>query len=329
MGDTRRGTMVISVDLELAWGRFDTMPVEVLEKESATERTHIRRLLTLLDEYEIPATWAMVGHLMLHGCARNPDGVVHADVTPHAAYSWFPEDWYRYDPCTTASAAPGWYAPDILEWIRAARVKHEIGSHSFAHIVYGDPECAAAMAQADLRAAVEVASKEGLTLDSFVFPRNKIGHLDLLKAVGILAYRGDDPPHRTPHAPKVVRKLITVLDQVLGLSPRAVHAEEVLTGLWNIPGNHFYLPREGPFKMLPIMSRVLKAKRGMRQAIRDGTLYHLWFHPFDLSADPDAIFWGLERIFAYAKRQREAGNLDILTMREYALRLQRSKAWLN
>jgi peptidoglycan/xylan/chitin deacetylase (PgdA/CDA1 family) len=102
-------------------------------------------LLALLDRYEIPATWAIVGHLMLEGCSRH-DGAVHADVMPRPDYSWFPKDWYVHDPCTSAIQSPGWYAPDILEWIRATRVRHEIASHSFAHIYYGDPECSASAA---------------------------------------------------------------------------------------------------------------------------------------------------------------------------------------
>ena len=77
----QRGTMVVSLDLELCWGRFDKVPVPMLEADASEERIQIRRLLALLDRYEIPATWAIVGHLMLAGCSRH-DGAVHMDVTP-------------------------------------------------------------------------------------------------------------------------------------------------------------------------------------------------------------------------------------------------------
>ena len=70
---------------------------------------------------------------MLDGCARNGKQA-HTDVVPHPDYSWFCEDWYAYDPCTSAVLSPGWYAPDIVEWIRRAYVRHGIASHSFAYI---------------------------------------------------------------------------------------------------------------------------------------------------------------------------------------------------
>jgi hypothetical protein len=106
-----------------------------------------------------------------------------------------------------------------------------------------------------------------------------------------------------------------------GYLPKAVRAEEVMPGLWNIPGNHFYMARNGVRKMIPMASRVWKGKQGIRQAIRTGSLYHLWFHPFNLNADADAMLSGLEKIFAYAHKLREQGVLDIYSMDDYRTHL--------
>ena len=194
MGDSTHGTMLVSFDLELSWGRFDNCPLEVVNAEALQERPFIRKFLSLLDYYKIPATWAMVGHLMLDGCRRDADGNTHNDITPHARYTWFPGDWYRYDPCMSASSAPAWYAPDVLEWIRKSNVPHEIGSHSFSHILYDHPESSRDMVEADLKAAVEAAAQKGITLRSFVFPRNQIGHLEILRMFGISSFRGVADP---------------------------------------------------------------------------------------------------------------------------------------
>jgi len=322
------GTMVLSLDLELSWGRFDHTSTNVLDAEALKERTSIKRLLALLDQFDIPATWAMVGHLMLDGCARDQDGTAHADITPHARYSWFPYDWYHHDPCTTAAAAPGWYAPDILEWIREARARHEIGSHSFAHICYGDPECSPSVARADLKAAVEAAVQNGITLKSFVFPRNQVGHLEILKSFGLSAYRGRSIRMSEPTfhlwGSRVFLRVLGFVDQLLALSPRQVRAEEVLPGLWNIPGNHCYMPRDRMNRVIPMASRVFKGKRGINWAVRTGGLYHLWFHPFDLNVDSDAMLSGLEKIFSYAHEMRKKRLLHILTMEQYVQRLRNS-----
>src|SRR5437879_11734751 len=109
MAKPTRGTMVLSLDLELCWGRFDKFPIAVLEAESVQERTHIKQFVALLDRYEIPATWAMVGHLMLDGCTRDGDGHAHTDITQPARYYWFANDCHTYDSCTPLSVRAGWY----------------------------------------------------------------------------------------------------------------------------------------------------------------------------------------------------------------------------
>ncbi len=324
MAGNIRGTMVLSLDLELSWGRFDKVPVNALDAQSLEERKHIKSLLALMDRYEIPATWAMVGHLMLDSCDRDQGGHAHGEIRPRPRFSWFPRDWFCFDPCTRGSLAPGWYAPDILDWIREAQVPHEIGSHSFAHIYYGDPECTSSIARADIQAAVEAAAKRNVVLKSFVFPRNQVGHLQLLKSFGLRTYRGATP-EIVPWTKGALRRGANFLDQLFALPPRKVRAEEVMPGLWNIPGNHLYMTRRGIRKYIPIASRVLKGKRGIDRAVKTGELYHLWFHPFNLNFDSDMMLSGLEEIFSYAHQLREKGLLDILTMDEYARRLEREK----
>jgi peptidoglycan/xylan/chitin deacetylase (PgdA/CDA1 family) len=317
------GTMVMSLDLELSWGRFDKMSPDVLTQQSMQERACVKRLLALLDEYEVPATWAVTGHLMLDECARGAKGLPHEDLAPRPAYSWFGGDWYRMDPCTKASDAPCWYAPDIVEWITRARAGHEVGSHAFAHIYYGDPETTAETAEADLQAAVMAAKAKGVTLRSFVFPRNLVGHLPVLRRAGLIAFRGSpDPLNRGNRG--LLKRGHHFLKQLLGCAPMNVFAEETLPGLWNIPGNHFFIGREGLRKAIPMASRVLKGMRGIDRAVKNGGLYHLWLHPFNLIADSDNMFRGLERILAHAREQRRRGALQILTMEEYARALQMS-----
>ena len=319
------GIMVLSLDLELSWGRFDKLQISELEAQSIEERTNIKRLLALLDQYEIPATWAMVGHLMLDGCSRDLKGQAHSEVTPHARYSWLPHEWFQFDPCSAAEHAPAWYAPDIIDWIRGTRVWHEIGSHSFAHIYFGDPECTPAVASADLQAALNAAALKGVALRSFVFPRNQVGHVSLLQQFGFQTYRGA-MPELMPGTKGTMRRLVNWMDQLFARPPKPVQAEEILPGLWNIPGNHFFMARDGIRKYIPMSSRVLKGIKGIDQAVQTGQLYHLWFHPFNLNADANAMFSGLERIFSYAAQLRGEGRLQILTMEEYAHQLGKEKA---
>jgi hypothetical protein len=59
----------------------------------------------------------------------------------------------------------------------------------------------------------------------------------------------------------------------------------------------------------------------LRQAARHRSLFHLWFHPYNVTADPDRALAALDRICAAAARLRDADELDVLTMGALAARL--------
>ena len=56
----------------------------------------------------------------------------------------------------------------------------------------------------------------------------------------------------------------------------------------------------------------------LRQAARHRSLFHLWFHPYNVTASPDRAFDALERICREADRLRDADRLDVLTMGDVA-----------
>ena len=61
-----KGTFCISIDTELLWGRKDLNYKHFIPKIKK-ERKIIKRLLALLNKYQIPATWAIVGRLSEKG----------------------------------------------------------------------------------------------------------------------------------------------------------------------------------------------------------------------------------------------------------------------
>ncbi|MEA3056893.1 MAG: hypothetical protein QOD30_2325, partial [Actinomycetota bacterium] len=188
-----QGTFVLSIDTELMWGSLHRVSAAEFEHRNGTLREVVGNLLDLLDETNVAATWAIVGHLFLDRCERGDDGRAHGDLT-RPSYRWHTGDWYAADPCTDVGHDPLWYAPDIVASIRARPLSHELASHSFGHVVYGDPGCPPAAAADDLRAWNAAARASGITGTSFVFPRNRIGHLDMVSAAGFRSFRG----HRAP-----------------------------------------------------------------------------------------------------------------------------------
>lgn len=310
------GTFALTLDTELIWGSFDSTTPTEFARLYPDIRGTIEGILRLLDRYEVAATWAVVGHLFLRECSRDQSGLAHPQLI-RPRQSWRPDDWYAADPCTDRGRDPLWYGDDILDSLQGARVPHEIGCHSFGHVLYGDPELTREAVDADLQACLELARERGITLRSFVFPRNSEGHHEALKAHGFNAFRGADPVWHARLAGPLGRSAHLV-DQAVGLPPPVSRPYEKLPGLWNVPGSTLLIHRTGVRRVIPMASRIRKARAGLRRAAATGGVFHLWTHPFNLANDPTFMLATLEAILREVALNRARGSITIETMAEIA-----------
>jgi hypothetical protein len=308
-----KGVFVLSLDVELCWGIVDKPDrLKNTIKYYVQSRDCIEKILMLLEKYNISATWAVVGHLFLQEC-NSINGQKHSDV-PRSTYPWYEKDWFEESPCTNEEEAPLWYGQDIIKMIANCRVRQEIACHSFAHIPYGDENTKRATVRSDLSNCVHEAEKAGLKLRSFVFPRNNVGYIDELKNFGFEAYRGEEPTWYRAF-PNKIRKVCHIVDQFLAISP-PVSKLEYNQGLYNIPGSMFYIPMNGFRSLIPVRFRVYKARKGIRRAIKDKKIFHLWFHPFNIATNQEKLLYGLEEIFKEVSSERENGELEAKSMGE-------------
>lgn len=295
------GTIVVSVDAELGWGFHDeaTPPTHRVERC----RWGWRQLLALFDEFEVPATWAVVGHLLLEDC----DGY-HRDHP--AGPSWFVRER------TTWRSRPELrFAEGLVDRVRAGRPDHEIGCHTFSHVEFGDPRTSREVARAELERCQSVADDAGVEFRSFVYPKNEVGYRDLLAEYGFACYRGhqDLPPDPNP-AKKLVAATLGTTDARLVTPTVDEH------GLVNVPPSLFLFSYEGLARRLtgPLFGDpvVQEARRGVDAAIDQDGVYHLWLHPNNLTRRQDVE--RLRRILAYVDAHRH--ELSIATMGDVAER---------
>jgi hypothetical protein len=314
----KRGAFILSLDTELAWGSAHGGKLKEREAFFNQTRSCISRLMQLLEKYQIHATWAIVGHLFLERC-QPLNGIKHPEIV-RPDYSWYKNDWLSPDPCSDIHNAPIWYGRDIIRQILGCKVSQEIGCHTFSHVQVGEPGCSRECFSSELRACQNEAAKLGLSLQSFVYPRNSVGHLDELVKAGFTVYRGPVTSW-FEHLPGIASRAGHLLDTFLPIPPPVVLPLKE-NGLWNLPASYFYPPADRWWKLLPVSLQVGKAGQGLRQAARQRRIFHLWFHPFNLASDPDKLLGGLEAVFAEVARYREKGLLDNLTMGEAARNLQ-------
>jgi len=297
------GSVVLSLDAELAWGFHDheTMP----EDRVTAARESWLRLLDTFDDHDIPATWAVVGHLLLDSC----DGEHESHPTP--------DGWFDRDPGTWEGRDEEWYGQKLVDAIEEADADHEVASHTYSHVEMGHTD--REVASAEMRECVELAEERGLAVDSVVFPRNYVGHRDVLAAYGVKAYRGTQPRRWYDRGP--LGSMAKLLGWPTGaISPTLVTPEEDEYGLVNIPASLYLFCFEGRGRSAvervtddPIVSM---AKRGIDRASAENGVFHMWLHPNNLTEERD--FERMEAILSYLAQVRDTTPLRVETMESIA-----------
>jgi len=309
-----RGVFTISLDFEMIWGTQDLFGPERFRKACETERTCvIDRLLDLLVEYELSATWFVVGHLMLDHCDAG-GGLKHPDIV-RPSHAWTKKDWFEHDPGGCEEDGSVFLGRSLVEKIRACTVRQEIGCHTFSHVVFGDPGCSRPSAVSELKACARLASDMGIQMVSFAFPRNKVGHLEVLRDYGFSCYRGPEPEARIfGHFPNVIKRFANLWRVLAASQPPVSLPEKNESGLWMIPGSMVFFPMHGLRRYIPVRARTRRAIKGLDAAARQKRIFHLWFHPTNLAEEMERMFAGLRSVFEYASLLRANGELDFLPM---------------
>jgi peptidoglycan/xylan/chitin deacetylase (PgdA/CDA1 family) len=325
-----RAVFTISLDFELMWGSFDSGKHRKFISHFRSggsdgfkaTRGIVDRLLALFQKYDVSVTWATVGHLFLDACEAR-DGIKHPDM-PRPRHAWFERDWYEFDPCEDLRAEPLWYGRDMVLKILAAEPRHDVGSHSFSHVIFNDAGCTREVAEAEVRKCVELASELGVKLESFVFPRNQLGHLDVLREHGFHITRGAAPFWFAKFRSRTLRRAGHVIDDVLAFTPDCGLPEKSAAGLWIVPVSMFLQSLDGPRRLIPVSSRIRKGIKGIERAVVEKSIFHLSFHPTEnFCFRPEEMFRALEAIVAHAARRRDEGLLQVMTMADIAAHCER------
>jgi len=300
------GTVVISVDAELGWGFHD---LEDLPSRIEDAREGWQRLVETLTRYDLPATWGIVGHLMLEECNGE-----------HADHPLGPS-WFRRERGIWADRPDVRFGRDLVEAVQDAPPDHEIASHGFSHVDVGAPGTTTETARAELRAAKEAAESFDVDLRSFIFPRNNVGHRRELAEAGFDCYRGVVP---RPAGRR--RKLVSATAG--SPRPKLVTPAVDEYGLVNIPASLHLFSFQGVTRALvqpvfgdPIVSHV---ERGLEAAAEQGGIFHVWLHPSSIGSDHDR-----KRIAEVCRRiDDRRDELEILTMAQVADRVDRRRRTL-
>ncbi len=280
---------VISADFELAWAwrysKKSKNPLEYGLKKARQSRQNVPVLLKLFEDYNIPITWAIVGHLFLEGCNNGDHDWMNKIPNFDDHWDFRKGSWYDYDPYSDYHKAPEWYAPDLVELILKSKTGHEIGCHSFSHLHFKDNICPPQVADDDIKACVDAAKKWNITLKSMVFPGGTNGNYKTLAKHGFTNYR--QKSNYELFYPELGEEGMIKLPSSFSIEDMGFN--------WT---KEYYLYRY---------------KKYIDKAIETNTVCHGWFHP---SENPWIIQEVFPELLKYVSDLRDKGLLYIATMEE-------------
>lgn len=289
----KKGIVVFSADFEMAWAfRYSKKRAKIAVEMGLRERENFPLILELFNKYNIPVTWATVGHLFLDKCEKDVSNIAHSDMPrpdffENKNWNFNAGDWYQHDPCTNLGSSAAWYAPDLIDKIINSNTRHEIGSHTFSHIDCTYKNCSKELMDKELEKCLELGKKKGIIMESHVFPGGTFGNYESLKEKGFTNYRM--PSKFQLDIPFIDKFGLVRIPSALGLDKDPY--------LWQ---------KE---------QHILQIKKLIEKTIKYKQVCHLWFHP---SMDPWYLREILPSIVKLVSDQKNMNAIDIMTMGELA-----------
>ncbi len=310
------GYLIISLDFELHWGRYDKYPIQEVGEYYNHTREVIPKILELFQKYGIHATWATVGSLMAENVEEwksyHPAVLPNYNDPTYSAYHWFAQ---QKELDTKAL-----FAPELVKQIIQAP-HQELGSHTFAHFYTGEKGANQNAFRADLEAAQKIADEKfGTALKSLVFPRNQYNPSSLNTAMelGFKVFRTNPPDWfwSSPEKANLFKKLFRTGDTFVPLGKKSYYDLDIKfkRGFLQLPASRLLRP----FKSYSVFNtlRINRIKKEMQEAAKEKMAYHLWWHPHNFGIHPQQNLQILEDLLIYYKGLQDSMGMQSLSMWE-------------
>lgn len=312
------GVFTISLDFEMHWGVIPSFTVEQYYDNLEGTPLAIEHTLSLFRQYDIHATWATVGFLF----SKDKEELLGLLPSLQPTYEDKNMDSYRFLRKLSTDYPPHFhFAPDLIEKIKATP-HQEIGTHSFSHYFCLEKGQTPDQFRADLQAAVSIAEKIGINLQSIVFPRDQynVAYLKICKELGITFIRAS-PSHYIykPRARKVEKRLffraMRLLDTYFNLTGHHLVEATTNRGIIDIPASRKFRPYIKRLSSLEPF-KLQRIKKEMTLAAQQDKIYHLWWHPHNLGANSKQNLEQIQAIFEHYKLLKKQYNFRSLNMQE-------------
>lgn len=321
------GILTISLDFELYWGIRDKKTLSSYRQNLFGVRKAIPLILELFQRYNIHASWATVGFLFFHSKEQLLKSLplckpryLNSNLSPYEYLLTIGED---------EQTDPYHYAPSMISLIRSYPFQW-IGTHTFSHYYCREQGQDIESFRADLEAAISIASKQQIRMESIVFPRNQSNamYLSVCKELGINVYRGNESAwiyHAGQYSnDSILKRAFRLLDAYINFSGHHTSGLDTQEGNlpWNIPSSRFLRPYHPKLRLLEPL-RLNRITSGLTYAAKHGQIYHLWWHPHNFGVHLPENLSFLEKILQHYQNLHNIYGMKSMSMEEAADHLSR------
>lgn len=302
-----KSKFVISLDFELHWGVFDSFG-DSYNENILGARKAVPEILGLFEKYDINATWATIGLLF------NESDEDYRKYKPAAIPSYKDKSLNAFDIGVGKNEDEDklHFAYSLIKLIQGSPGQ-ELASHSYSHYCCQSKGQTAQEFDSDIQSAVAIAKdKFKVNLKSFVFPKNQVNkeYLDILKKNSFSIYR--------EHSPRTFKwnfaeRCYRLLNSFFKLSNGTMNRVKEINGIKAVNGDRFLRPYKFPVLNYLMLRRI---KDEMSLAAKNGSVYHLWWHPHNFGKNLKENLNNLENILSAYTSLRDKYDMRSVCMRD-------------
>ena len=198
-----------------------------------------------------------------------------------------------------------------------SKIKHHIASHSYSHLNFKTSNVK--QVSEDFEKSIYFFKKYNTYVDTLVFPRNQINHLNILKKYNFNFYRSVDQSwYKSVSQVNIFAgKIANLIDKTFPIKTNTISPKKNKFGLLEIPSSMLLISRGGIRYPVTNFSMFQKIKSGIDRAITNNETFHLWFHPSNFYSYTKDQFKLLEKILKYVNLKRSKKLLEVIKLNEF------------
>lgn len=286
--NTVAGKLVFSFDFELGWGSIENGLWASREKSGVFERCRyvVPRLLSILDEYEIPSTWATVGAMV--------------DCEEKRSFDHLPDTFKSsIHSATNTSKSSTFDGRDLYEKVLASR-HARVSCHTYSHVRMNHHSLSEDFIHRELDLFAN-ALGEAVQHPFFVFPQNIEAYHEVIASRGFVAARRTEYDVASRHLGTFKRYFLPSATSEIVNHPSSLIMKR---------GNVFFNCGVGAVKrrLWPLVLR--QARSNIEGLSRRYGEFHIWNHPFNF-AEHDLLLDDFEALIQRAVYLRDKMGLLI------------------